>query len=671
MELIITQSASVARILATFFNANNRHFDYYSSQTHLVVWIDDCMVDLKPLNFKQDNDSFLERDFLDYKLKLVKRTNKKTPCVVQSKKVQLIKELILKSKSIVIASGPSQTQRRKFEYFKEFFNITLPCKTLWLYSLEKSFLKNHLCLDNTTSCFKTYYNRDLIFKIVQNRLSRYYYNQTGTKIKLGLIKTALIALLSKEHLKSEASKTKTLYRVSVELSFKEKLFCCFFEKKYKKLKQAQNLLGLLNKDSRVEISDKNIQTLRQRQLLLYDFISLIICLNKLYGFSFSKSKQALLSLYRQRFISYPLTLNNYLPSWYKSSIPRLLNALRDYPLFKKELLTLKLARLNYKDVIVDSDLKTHGIIPTLKIPTCLNTCEKVIYQLIVKRTIDCFTPKEDVKKVSLNLFVDDAGLDLPLEIYKGEFLKDNLVNQVDTLEQLNGMKVFKIESVNITTHTKKQNALFSIEGLFKKLKKDFIKTLHENAIAHMHFCYFTDLFLGLSLTLDHLIKQEYLYIDNKKLVCTNKALDYYFKTKDLPVSSFAYLFDFEVLFFKANQAEINKQMFYSISCEKLKELSQSISYLKESKEPLKGSCPKCLGSKFELSYQRLVCLNKTCSWTIPRLVFEVHLSKQELEELLELRKTSKVFIFKARDSICFKAYLFLDKNARLMFDTVK
>lgn len=658
MELIITQSASVARILATFFNANNRYFDYYSSQTHLVVWIDDCMVDLKPLNFKQDNDSFLGRDFLDYKLKLVKRTNKKTPCVVQSKKVQLIKELILKSKSIVIATEPSQTQRRKFEYFKEFFNITLPCKTLWLYSLEKSFLKNHLCLDNTTSCFKTYYNRDLIFKIVQNRLSRYYYNQTGTKIKLGLIKTALIALLSKKHLKSKASQTKTRYRVSVELSFKEKLFCCFFEKKYKKLKQAQNLFGLLNKDSRVEISEKNIQTLRQKQLLLYDFISFIVCVNKLYGFSFSKTKQALLSLYRQKFISYPLTLNNYLPSWYKSSIPRLLNALRDYPLFKKELLTLKLARLNYKDVIVDSDLKTHGIIPTLKIPTCLNTCEKVIYQLIVKRTIDCFTPKEDVKKVSLNLFVDDAGLDLPLEIYKGEFLKDNLVNQVDTLEQLNGMKVFKIESVNITIHTKKQNALSSIEGLFKKLKKDFINTLHENAISQVHFCYFTDLFLGLSLTLDQLIKQEYLYIDNKKLVCTNKALDHYFKTKDLPVSSFAYLFDFEVLFFKANQAEINKQMFYSISCEKLKELSQSISYLKESKEPLKGSCPKCLGSKFELSYQRLVCLNKTCNWTVPRFVFGVHLSKKELEELLELKKQVEYLSLKREITFVLKRICF-------------
>ncbi|MEK6485907.1 DNA topoisomerase [Myroides odoratimimus] len=671
MELIITQSASVARILATFFNANNRHFDYYSSQTHLVIWIDDCMVDLKPLNFSQDDDSFGAKNFLEYKLKLVKRTNKNTPCVVQSKKVQLIKGLILKSKSIVIATEPSQTQRRKFEYFKEFFNMTLPCKTLWLYSLEKSFLKNHLYLDNTTSCFKTYYNRDLIFKIVQNRLSRYYYNQTGTKIKLGLIKTALIALLSKKHLKSETSKTKTRYRVSVELSFKDKLFCCFFEKKYKKIKQAEDLAGLLNKDSKVEISEKKIQTLRQKQLLLYDFISLIISLNKLYGFSFSKSKQALLSLYRQRFISYPFTLNNYLPSWYKSSIPRLLNALRDYPLFKQELLTLKLARLNYKDVIIDSDLKTHGIIPTFKIPTCLNTCEKAIYQMIVRRTIDCFTPKEDIKKASFNLFIDDEGLDLPLEIYNGELLKGSKTNTLETLELINNIQTFKVESVSIVTQTKKQYALFSIESLFKKLKKDFIKILHENRIEQMHFCFFTDLFLGLSLTLDQLIKQEYLYIDHKKLVCKNRALDYYFKTKELPVSSFVYLFDFEVLFFKTNQADINKEMFYKISCEKLKELNQSISFLKESKEPLKGSCPMCLGSKFELSYQRLVCLNKTCKWTIPRLVFGVHLSKKEVEELLRLKKISKVFVFTTRKNICFKAYLFLDKNARLMFDTIK
>ncbi|MDM1094741.1 DNA topoisomerase [Myroides odoratimimus] len=671
MELIITQSASVARILATFFNANNRHFDYYSSQTHLVIWIDDCMVDLKPLSFKQNNDSFAAKNFFEYKLKLVKRTNKSTPCVVQSKKVQLIKRLILKSKSIVIAIEPSQAERRNFEYFKEFFNITLPCKILWLYSLEKSFLKNHLYLDNTTSCFKTYYNRDLIFKIVQNKLSKYYYNQTGIKIKLGLIKTALIALLSKKHLKSATSKTKTHYRVSVELSFEDRLFCCFFEKKYKKLEQAEDLAGLLNKDSKVEIGKKKIQTLSQKQLLLYDFISLIICLNKLYGFSFSKSKQVLLSLYRQRFISYPLTLNNYLPSWYKSSIPRLLNALRDYPLFNQELLTLKLARLNYNDVIIDSDLKSHGIIPTFKIPTCLNTCEKVIYQMIVKRTIDCFTPKEDIKKASFNLFIDDEGLDLPLEIYNGGLLKGSKTHTLETLELINNIQTFKVESVSVVTQTKKQYALFSIESLFKKLKNNFIKTLHENGIEKMHYCFFTDLFLCLSLTIDQLIKQEYLYIDNKKLVCKNRALDYYFKTKDLPVSSFVYLFDFEVLFFKANQAEINKEMFYKISCEKLKELNQSIFFLKDSKEPLKGSCPMCLGSKFELSYQRLVCLNKTCNWTLPRLIFGVHLSKKELEELLGLKKISKVFVLTTRKNICFKAYLFLDKNARLMFDTIK
>ncbi|MDM1499998.1 DNA topoisomerase [Myroides odoratimimus] len=670
MELIVTETASVARILATFFNANNRHFNYYSSDKHLVIWIDDCMVDLKFLAFKAKKGYLVDKNTLEYKLKLVSKAKQKPLSVLQNKKVQLIKQLIFRSKSIVIATEPSQEGRRKFEYFKEFFSITQPCTRLWLYSLEKSFLENHLYQDYSTSCFRTYYNRDLIFKIVQNKFSKYYYNQTGIKTKLDLIKTSLLSFLCDKHLKERNSETQTHYKVNVELSCNHKLFSCFFEKKYKKKEGAQNLVDFFCKESRVEVSEKKIKLIKPKQLLLYDFMSLIICANNLYGFSFSKTQQVLLNLYRQRFISYPFTLNNYLPRLYKSTIPKILNALRDYPVFKQDILNLKLARLYYKDVIIDKDFKSHGIIPTLKIPTCLNVSEKAIYELIVKRTIDCFTPKEDIRKASLKLSVGETYFSLPLKVYQGNFLHNNKENQVDTLEELNGMKNFKVESVSIITSRKKQYPLFTIASLFGKLKQDFIRHLQEKEISKTYFNSFTDLFLNLSLTLEHLVKQEYLCIKDKKLVCQDKAIDYYFKTKDLPVSNISYLFDFEILFFKANQDWINREMFYKISCEKLEVLKQSITTLRYLKESLKKVCPMCLGSNFELSYHKLVCLNKNCNWSISRLVSGVYLSREELEELLELKRVNKAFVFKTRKNICFKAYLYLDRNGRLLFDSI-
>lgn len=360
MVLVITQKASVARILATFFNANMKHYGYYSSHKHLVVWIDDCKLDLKSLDFK----IFGKENSFENELIPLRLVNKTALCLVTLKKISLIKELLLITKSIVFASEPSGKEQVGFENLKQYLNITIPSSTVLLTSLDEEFLKRTLSSFNTNKqannfTLQAYYNRNLISSIVKQQLTRYYQRLTyNLNTELCLYKTPLLSLICLRYLDSKESKIEKLYKVRVNIEKGNTKVFGYLSKSYKTKRHAQRVAEAIKKESQIVLQEKQIETVEQEPVLLYDFMSLMITAYKLYGYSVSKTLDVLLSLYRRRFITYPLTLSCYLPYQYKDRVPQRLNALRDYPLFKENLLYLKLTRLNYKNVLKKRSSKT-------------------------------------------------------------------------------------------------------------------------------------------------------------------------------------------------------------------------------------------------------------------------------------------------------------------------
>ncbi|SEJ32892.1 DNA topoisomerase-3 [Myroides marinus] len=672
MQLIITETASVARILATFFNANNKHFGYYSSQTHFVVWIDDCKIDIKPLDFKKVS----KENSFQYKLRPLRLVNKSAFCPVTLKKLALIKELVLLSKSIVFASEPSGILQTRFEYLKQYLNITIPNSTVLLTSLDKGFLKRTFLsgdTDKLTNDFivQAYHNRNLISSIIKKQFTKVYQKVTDNiNTQLCLYKTPLLSLICLRYLNSKASRLDKTYKVRVNINAGKTTVFGYLSKDYKTKQYAQRVAKAIEKEKEVTLQEIKVEAVEQEPILLYDFFSLSIKAYKLYGYQVSKTLEVLLSLYRQRFITYPFTLSQYLSYKYKDRVPKLLNALRDYPLFKEDLLHLKLARLNYKSVLKKQNLENHGILTTLKIPTDLNVCEKAIYELIAKRSIDSFTPKKEIRKAKLKFLIKNSLSHLPIEVYTGDVLDMDYPNVVGCFNVFEGEESFKVDSTLIVEKTNSEVQSFTFTSTLEYIRDEFLGFLQNKAVAQSHICFFSDVFLTLSLTLEKLIENGYLYTSENGFVCHEKALDYYKKTKNVGLNTFSCLFEFELLFYKQSKAEIKKQEFYNTAKEKLEQLERAINDLTNSVKSLKGVCPICLESKFELGYNKLICLNKKCNWTIPRLVSGVYLSETELEELLNLRRINKVFVFTTRNKVKFKANLYLDIKGGFIFNPV-
>ncbi|MDR0227625.1 MAG: hypothetical protein LBI72_00940 [Flavobacteriaceae bacterium] len=672
MQLIITETASVARILATFFNANNKHFGYYSSQTHFVVWIDDCKIDIKPLDFKKVS----KENSFKYKLRPLRLLNKSAFCSVTLKKLALIKKLVLLSNSIVFASEPSGILQTRFEYLKQYLNITIPNSTVLLTSLDKDFLKCTLLsvdTDKLTNDFivNAYHNRNLISSIIKKQFTKVYQKVTDNiNTQLCLYKTPLLSLICLRYLNSKTSRLEKTCKVRVNINAGKKAVFGYLSKEYKTKQYAQRVAKAIEKEKEVTLQEIQVETVEQEPILLYDFFSLSIKAYKLYGYQVSKTLEVLLSLYRQRFITYPFTLSQYLSYKYKDRVPKLLNALRDYPLFKEDLLHLKLARLNYKSVLKKQNLENHGILTTLKIPTNLNVCEKAIYELIAKRCIDSFTPKKEVRKAKLIFLIKNSLSHLPIEVYTGDVLDMDYLNVVDCFNVFEHKESFKVDSTLIVEKTNSEVQSFTFTSTLEYIRDEFIGFLQNKAVAQSHICFFSDVFLTLSLTLEKLIQKGYLYTSESGFVCHEKALDYYKKTKNVGLNTFSCLFEFELLFYKQSKGEIKKREFYNTAKEKLEQLERAINDLTNSAQSLKGVCFKCKGNTLKSSYDKLFCLNKKCNWTMPRLISGAYLSNTNIEDLLTSNRLEDPISLITRKGKKVKAFLYFDSNGKLLFDPI-
>ncbi|MCA4806993.1 DNA topoisomerase [Myroides odoratimimus] len=672
MVLVVTQRASVARILATFFNANQKHYGYYSSHKHLVVWIDDCKLDLKPLDFK----IFGKENSFEYELISSRLVNKTVLCPVTLKKISLIKELLLITKSIVFASEPSGKEQARVECLKQYLNITIPSSTVLLTSLDEEFLKRTLsCFDTNkqTNNFtlQAYHQRNLISSIVKQQLTWHYQKVSyNLNTELCLYKTPLLSLICLRYLDSKEGKIEKLYKVRVNIEKGNTKVFGYLSKSYKTKRHAQRVAEAIKKESEVVLQEKQIETVEQEPVLLYDFMSLIITAYKLYGYSVSKTLDVLLSLYRRRFITYPLTLSCYLPYQYKDGVPQRLNALRDYPLFKENLLHLKLTRLNYKNVLKKEKLESHAILTTLKVPTKLNVFEKAVYELIAKRCIESFTPKKEIRKVKLKFSINNSLANLPIEVYTGNTIYGDYSNVVDCFNVFQCEEPFKVESAVIVQQINTQVESFTLTSILEHIRDEFLVFLQNKAVPKNHICFFSDVFISLSLTLEKLIQNGYLYTGEKGFVCLEKALDYYKKTKNVGFSCFNPLFEFELLFYKHSKAEINKEMFYRELREKLEQLERGIKDLTNSIKPLKGVCFKCKGNRLKSSYYQIVCSDQSCNWTMPRLISGAYLSDKNIEELLRAKKIEAPISLTTRKGKILKACLYLDSNGKLLFDLI-
>ena len=312
----------------------------------------------------------------------------------------------------------------------------------------------------------------------------------------------------------------------------------------------------------------------------------------------------------------------------------------------------------------------HAIIPTGETPLGLSADETTIYQMVVNRFIEAFSPDSEEERMQVrftdgtNIFTWKACRQISLGwkvVQKGKEAdkkEDSDEHILSSLPNLTEGEVLSLVNADITEHKTKPKPLYTEATLLSAMEnagKDVKEDDKRKAMAECG--------IGTPATraniIETLILRDYIRRDKKSIIPTEKGLAVYEIVKDKKIANAEMTGAWELALAAIEAGKIPSDKFsqginsyVETICEELLSLSS------EQKSYPVYHCPKC-GQQSVGIYAKVVkCRHETCGFHVFREVCGIHLSEDNIRDLISSGRTP---IFKGLTSKAGKKF-----NARLV-----
>lgn len=394
MIVILTEKPSVARDIANYLGAKQRHEGYYEGKGYQVTWAFGHLVALKE---PEEYDPLLKKWTLatlpfiphPFELKIVEDKGIR-------KQFTIIKKLFKSSTEVICATDAGREGELIFRYILSMTQCEYkPWKRLWLSSLtEEAFwtafknLKPGRDYDNLYAAARCRNESDWIVGLNATRNFTVRYGGGKMLWSVGRVQTPVLVMIVKRddeirHFKPEPFwELFTKYRA---VTFKLK------GDRFKSKAEAEIVLNKVKDDAFI-IDKVAIKTENEHPPLLYDLTELQRDMNRKYGMTAADTLQIAQNLYEQKLITYPRTDSRYLTADMKTQVVKTLTHLK--AIRHKDIEPLSLAQLPFSNRIINDKKVTdhHALIPTGNLPPALPFQSQAVYDAILTRLIAVFYP---------------------------------------------------------------------------------------------------------------------------------------------------------------------------------------------------------------------------------------------------------------------------------------
>ncbi len=394
MKVVLAEKPSVARDIAQYLGATQRHEGYLQGGDWTVTWAFGHLVELQePEEYRPEWKSWR----LDA-LPMIPNRFQLRPRAEKSVREQLdtIVRLFKEADEIVCATDAGREGELIFRYILSWAEREqAPFKRLWISSLTaESIAKGFESLadgrdfDPLYQAAKCRSEADWIVGLNATRFFTVEYGKRNLLLSIGRVQTPILAMIVGRDKDIETFDSKDyweVHTVSQGATFRHTAG------KIQELPKAEAILEkITNRELVIQSVDKKNE--KANPPLLYDLTELQRDLNKRYGFTADQTLRIAQNLYENKHITYPRTDSRYLTSDLQPTIGPLLEKFRPYR--KKELEPLNLENLTFTKRIVDDKKVSdhHAIIPTNVLPSKLNDDEKKLYNAVLTRLISAFYP---------------------------------------------------------------------------------------------------------------------------------------------------------------------------------------------------------------------------------------------------------------------------------------
>ena len=678
---IIAEKPSVARDIARIVGATSKQDGYLEGNGYLVTWAMGHLITLAMpeaygyVAYKAEDLPIRPNPF-QLIVRQVRRDKEFVSDPSALKQLKVIRSCFDKADRIIVATDAGREGELIFRYIYQYLDCKKPFERLWISSLTDKAIREGLSNLKPGSHYDNLYHsakaRSEADWLVGINASRALSIARRGGYSLGRVQTPILAMVCRRYIENRDFSSVPYWKLSALIEKEGVSLKTVGKEDYESEVLAQTVLATLRSQSRLKVESVARKVTHTSPPLLYDLTALQKEANRRHGFSADKTLSIAQSLYEKKITTYPRTGSRYISEDVFEEVPALLRK-TGMPLSNP---------LNRHSVDNAKITDHHAIIPTGEPPSGLSADETTIYQMVVNRFIEAFSPDSEEERMQVrftdgtNTFTWKACRQISLgwkavqkgkeaEAEKEEYGDEQVLSSLPNLAK---GEILPLVDTEITEHKTKPKPLYTEATLLSAMENAGKEVEDAESKKAMAACG-----IGTPATraniIETLILRDYIRRDKKTIIPTEKGLAVYEIVKDKKIANAEMTGSWELTLAAIEAGKMPSDKFaqginsyVGTICEELLSLSS------EQKSYPVYRCPKCGQQSVGIYAKVAKCKHETCGFHVFREVCGIHLSEDNIRDLISSGRTPILKGLTSKAGKKFNARLVLGEDYTTSFE---
>ena len=678
---IIAEKPSVARDIARIVGATSKQDGYMEGCGYVVTWamghlIALAMPETYGFSAYKAEDLPIRPNPFQLVVRQVRKDKEYVSDPAALKQLKVIRSCFDKADRIIVATDAGREGELIFRYIYQHLNCKKTFDRLWISSLTDKAIREGLSNLKPSSSYDNLYHsakaRSEADWLVGINASRALSIARKGGYSLGRVQTPTLAMVCRRYIENRDFSSVPYWKLSVLTEKEGLLLKAIGSKDYENEASAQTALATLRSQSQLTVESVVRKVAGTPPPLLYDLTALQKDANRRHGFSADKTLSIAQSLYEKKITTYPRTGSRHISEDVFEEIPTLLRK-TGMPLSNP---------LNRHSVDNAKVTDHHAIIPTGETPSGLSADETTIYQMVVNRFVEAFSLDSEEERMLVrftdgtNTFTWKACRQISLgwkAVQKGkeveaEKKEDSDEQILSSLPTLTEGEILSLVNAEITEHKTKPKPLYTEASLLSAMENAGKEVEDAESKKAMAECG-----IGTPATraniIETLILRDYIRRDKKAIIPTEKGLAVYEIVKDKKIANAEMTGAWELALaaIEAGKMPADKfsqgiNSYVGTICEEL------LSLTPEQKSYPVYCCPKCGQQSVGIYAKVAKCRHETCGFHVFREVCGIHLSEDNIRDLISSGRTPILKGLTSKAGKKFNARLVLGEDYATSFE---
>ena len=644
---IIAEKPSVARDIARIVGANSKQGGYLEGNSYLITWamghlIALAMPETYGLSAYKAEDLPIRPNPFQLVVRQVRKDKEYISDSAALKQLKVIRSCFDKADRIIVATDAGREGELIFRWIYAHLGCRKPFYRLWISSLTDKAIREGMANLKPGSCYDNlYYSakaRSEADWLVGINASRALSIARRGGYSLGRVQTPTLAMVCRRYIENRDFSSVPYWKLSVLTEKEGVLLKAIGSEDYESEASAQTALAALRSQSRLTVESVTRKVGSTPPPLSYDLTALQKEANRRHGFSADKTLSIAQSLYEKKITTYPRTGSRYISEDVFEEVPALLHKIGK-PLSNP---------LNRHSVDNAKITDHHAIIPTGETPSGLLADEAILYNMVVTRFIEAFSPDSEEERMQV-LFTDGTNtftwkacrqISLGWKAVQKEVKSDDEEELLATLPNLTEGELLPLLNAEITEHKTKSKPLYTEATLLSAMENAGKEVEDAESKKAMAECG-----IGTPATraniIETLILRDYIRRDKKAIIPTEKGLAVYEIVKDKKIANAEMTGSWELALaaIEAGQMPAEKfakgiNSYVGTICQELLALSPQVQ-----KSYPTYRCPKCGQQSVGIYAKVAKCRNEGCDFHVFREICGTLLTEDNIRDLITTGRT--------------------------------